>query len=291
MKRNLTFLLLSLFCIVSVQGAEGMDSIVHIDNEYAGRHFIEDGKQWMVIWATSRIFLTKRYFIDGDTLVDNRLCKKLMLEEKDYEEKTSKKGLHMVVYEDNGKVFYYPSEASSSTNPVLLYDFNACPGDTLSLGGDNTNLVCYQIWNTLSLENGDECFRGQLATVYDENLSEVDEDSELPLYQWYEGIGSVFDPLMKIPQNNYMSGPIYWLYDCSVNGKVIYSRTMGFKLYPKGDVNHDGEVNVTDVMLAVNYILERGIQGFFIEESDINEDGSITIMDVMNIVSSVIREQ
>ena len=88
-----------------------------------------------------------------------------------------------------------------------------------------------------------------------------------------------------------MSGPIYWLYDCSVNGKVIYSRTMGFKLYPKGDVNHDGEVNVTDVMLAVNYILERGIQGFFIEESDINEDGSITIMDVMNIVSSVIREQ
>ena len=66
MKRNLTFLLLSLFCIVSVQGAEGMYSIVHIDNEYAGRHFIEDGKQWMVIWATSRIFLTKRYFIDGD---------------------------------------------------------------------------------------------------------------------------------------------------------------------------------------------------------------------------------
>ena len=50
-------------------------------------------------------------------------------------------------------------------------------------------------------------------------------------------------------------------------------------------------MNVTDVMLAVNYILERGIQGFFIEESDINEDGSITIMDVMNIVSSVIREQ
>ena len=88
-----------------------------------------------------------------------------------------------------------------------------------------------------------------------------------------------------------MSGPAYWLYDYSVNGNVIYSNTMGFKLYPKGDVNHDGEVNVSDVMSTVNYILEKDIQGFFIEESDSNNDGSITIVDVMNIVNTVLGQK
>lgn len=233
MKRYLIIIFLSLFCKINAEVTVVMDNFVHNDNNYAGRHFIESGKEWMVVCATYEIFWSQRFFIDGDTLVGNRLCKKLMCEETDYENKESKTGLHMVVFEENGKVFYYPSEASSITDPILLYDFTAEPGDTLSLGGqleDDKSVACYQIWGNLSMEYGDECFHGQLASIYNDSIRDVDVDSMLPLFQWYEGIGSVFHPFVKTQHNNHMSGPLYWLYECKVNGKVIYSRTMGLTL-------------------------------------------------------------
>ena len=58
--------------------------------------------------------------------------------------------------------------------------------------------------------------------------------------------------------------------------------------YPIGDVNHDGDVNVADVMMTVGVILGQTVKDFHYENADVNNDGSINITDVMGIVDIVL---
>lgn len=59
--------------------------------------------------------------------------------------------------------------------------------------------------------------------------------------------------------------------------------------YPLGDVNHDGDVDVADVMLVVNYVLDYESSAvFYIENADVNGDGSVGVSDVMGIVNIVL---
>ena len=80
------------------------------------------------------------------------------------------------------------------------------------------------------MESGSEIFRGQLATIYDSNLNDVDEYSQLNLFEWYEVIGSVFHPFEKTYFNMYMGGPNYWLYECKVGDTLLYSNTRGIEI-------------------------------------------------------------
>ena len=52
-----------------------------------------------------------------------------------------------------------------------------------------------------------------------------------------------------------------------------------------GDVNNDGIVNVTDVMLTVNYVVGQTPAGFVEANADMNADGTITVTDVIAIVN------
>ena len=56
-----------------------------------------------------------------------------------------------------------------------------------------------------------------------------------------------------------------------------------------GDVNHDGVVDISDVMMTVNYSVGKKLVDFYIEEADTNGDGDIDIVDVMNIVNIVLK--
>jgi len=56
----------------------------------------------------------------------------------------------------------------------------------------------------------------------------------------------------------------------------------------KGDVNLDGEVNILDVLTALNYILEKNPQPFDFDQADMNEDGDIDISDVMAINAMIL---
>lgn len=56
-----------------------------------------------------------------------------------------------------------------------------------------------------------------------------------------------------------------------------------------GDVNHDGMVDISDVMMTVYYSLKKQVMDFYVEEADTNKDGIIDIVDVMNIVNIVIK--
>ncbi|MBO4851591.1 MAG: dockerin type I repeat-containing protein [Prevotella sp.] len=61
--------------------------------------------------------------------------------------------------------------------------------------------------------------------------------------------------------------------------------------FPMGDVNHDGQVNVTDVMLVVDYVMGNNPPVFFEDQADVTGDGDITVSDVTAIVDIALNGQ
>ena len=58
--------------------------------------------------------------------------------------------------------------------------------------------------------------------------------------------------------------------------------------YLRGDVNHDGEVNTTDISLVVDYILGITPAIFFLEEANVNGDNGITVTDITCMVNYIL---
>ena len=56
-----------------------------------------------------------------------------------------------------------------------------------------------------------------------------------------------------------------------------------------GDVNNDGYVNVTDVMMVVSHVLGKTPNVFYKEAADVNHDNGVNVTDVMLIVDIVMR--
>jgi hypothetical protein len=56
--------------------------------------------------------------------------------------------------------------------------------------------------------------------------------------------------------------------------------------YPKGDVNHDGEVNISDVHACANQIL--GLQNWG-DAADVNMDGVVNVLDIQEITNLFLR--
>lgn len=56
-----------------------------------------------------------------------------------------------------------------------------------------------------------------------------------------------------------------------------------------GDVNDDGQVNVSDIMMTVNDILGNASQSFIRQRADINGDGVINVSDVMGMVNIILQ--
>ena len=55
-----------------------------------------------------------------------------------------------------------------------------------------------------------------------------------------------------------------------------------------GDVNFDGQLNVTDIVLLVNFILgDTPTEEQFLT-ADMNQDGTINILDVIDVVSGIL---
>ncbi len=56
----------------------------------------------------------------------------------------------------------------------------------------------------------------------------------------------------------------------------------------KGDVNGDGEVNVTDVTMIVEHVMGQHNSNFIVANADINSDGGITVTDVAEAVNTIL---
>ncbi len=58
-----------------------------------------------------------------------------------------------------------------------------------------------------------------------------------------------------------------------------------------GDANGDGEVNITDVIVIVNYVLNRAPSEFVWKNADVNKDGEVNITDALIIVKDFVLKK
>ena len=272
MKKILTMMLLALVCGMALQAQA---------DDY--QPLVEDGKSWVVTYSYAHGWLppfkAECYYIDGDSLIGSQLCKKLMLRVNDMENNNITTSLDKLIYEKDKKVYYYSVGGEALTNlPMLLYDFSASIGDTLSLGGvPDSETLCFQIWDTPQLKWGSASFNGQLATAYDPELTESDvfEIRECPLYCWYESIGSIGHPFLKLPR---LPGAPQLLRDCRVGDKVVYMNWVDTTLFP--DVTGDSQVDIADVNAVINAMLGKSTT-----LADVTGDGKVDISDVNAVIN------
>ena len=272
MKKILTMMLLALVCGMALQAQA---------DDY--QPLVEDGKSWVVTYSYAHGWLppfkAECYYIDGDSLIGSQLCKKLMLRVNDMENNNITTSLDKLIYEKDKKVYYYSVGGEALTNlPMLLYDFSASIGDTLSLGGvPDSETLCFQIWDTPQLKWGSASFNGQLATAYDPELTESDvfKIRECPLYCWYESIGSIEHPFLKLPR---LPGALQLLRDCRVGDKVVYMNWVDTTLFP--DVTGDSQVDITDVNAVINAMLGKSTT-----LADVTGDGKVDISDVNAVIN------
>jgi hypothetical protein len=70
--------------------------------------------------------------------------------------------------------------------------------------------------------------------------------------------------------------------------------TMSFpteQQYITGDVNNDGEVNVSDINALIDYITSGNASHINIKAADCNKDGEININDANALISLIIGSQ
>ena len=70
------------------------------------------------------------------------------------------------------------------------------------------------------------------------------------------------------------------------NGWFILSEV--YDVFAMGDVNHDEQVNITDVTLMVDHVLGGQPKVFYEENADMNNDGQINITDVTLLVKATL---
>lgn len=59
-------------------------------------------------------------------------------------------------------------------------------------------------------------------------------------------------------------------------------------VYVIGDVNDDGELDITDVMLAISIVLESNSFALYPSRADLNQNGSVDVTDVMLMVERIL---
>jgi len=59
--------------------------------------------------------------------------------------------------------------------------------------------------------------------------------------------------------------------------------------YDMGDVNHDGNVDINDVTLLIDYLLSGG-DGIYVDTADVDGDGDVSIADVTAMIDALLAE-
>ena len=114
--------------------------------------------------------------------------------------------------------------------------------------------------------------------IYDNTSDNPDNPNDPPQYVWW-GDGTTdemfFLPILYVP---YQEGD--------------ENLSLGDNNNLVGDVNFDGDLNVIDVVLIVNFILNtEEFSSDQISASDVNDDGSVDILDIVEIVSQILSFQ
>ena len=191
------------------------------------RPFIEDGKVWRVERFPEAINTSAEwnyFFFEGDTTVNNRLCKKMMCRHEAAEgaENTPTWTEYIgAFYEEDCCV--YCAFPDSKTHE-LLYDFSSSVGTTLTIHGGS----CIITRKSVSQEPS---FKGNYMAIalYQQILNELTLEMEYGynfyyyyLDYWYEGVGSFHAPLVNCREWVMQYGDYYELASCTVGDEVLY---------------------------------------------------------------------
>ena len=286
---RITNAILSFAAMLSFAAVNFCTCYAMTDNDTSYRPFVEDGKSWVVISSYWYPVMAERYYIDGDTVIGSQQCKKLMLYVNNIKDNVRTTRLDRLIYEKDKKVYCYPAGDDSIINqPVLLYDFSAGPGDTLSLVGiddaEMSETRIFQIWETPKLNWQGESFSGQLATYYNPELTEQDvETANCPLFCWYESIGSTFHPFTKL-RIDWVGIPEL-LRDCRVGNRVIYANWSLCPQFP--DFTGDALVDIADVNALISSMLYISDNTMF----ELTGDHTVDIADVNAIINVMLGKQ
>lgn len=175
-----------------------------------------EGKSWTV-WHLYHVNKeeTLTYTVSGDTIVDGRTCKRIIVEplEKDYK-------YSVAAYEEDGKLYAY--QFSSDGKPVLLLDFSKNVGDEQFYRGNKVESVDYITVNGVTRKR----------------ILFASSHSETPC--WVEGIGANYDcwaTNIARPSN----GSVYYLLECRENGELVFSQSDFGVTMSVGSVRQDNK--------------------------------------------------
>ena len=167
------------------------------------------------------------------------------------------------------------SSFNTSKVTSMQYMFDGCSGLT-SLDVSN--------FDTSNVTNSNDMFdgcSGLKELIISSTMGNISDNA-------CNRVGSTSSPCALIAPENFNFGVDtsgdYFLWK---GGYFKASNSSGFA---NGDVNHDTEVNVVDVMLTVNYVLKKETPDFHFENADINGSGDIDVVDIMGIVNIILKK-
>jgi len=183
------------------------------------RPFIEEGKVWKVgyfMGESDRASMLYYYYFDGDTIINNRSCTKMVCRHEAAESWGSTELWTKyvgAVYEENRKVYYaYPEEDQL----ILLYDF-ASPVDEPVVIYNMSFEVMSQGFITKRSYSESETYKGTITYV-----GQKENGYEGLLYIWMEGVGNSTYPISHVYYQTleYASRK---LMSCTVGDEVLYN--------------------------------------------------------------------
>ena len=193
---------------------------------YVYRPFVEEGKTWVeresvyVPYMGGLTTLKKSFTISGDTLIGQMPCKRLTCETIDRIQGTREYDV-IGIYEENKRVYFIPQ---GGTDPLLLYDFDAPIGDTLTVYSLNRGNISSCKMVVLR--------RNEMGTVVG-NLTykEVFHHDYFWEWTWIEGVGSEDGPMENMTFGPEKGG-WHWLENCCVGDEVLFHQGNVISYHP-----------------------------------------------------------
>ena len=211
-----------------------------VSGPFAGRPFVEEGKVWVVCRRihvpTIRELVAYRetFTIAGDTIIGDKVCKKMMYEMDDRIKGTVQTDYLMALREEGKQVYFYPS---GTFEPLLLYDFGASGSDTLFIYDGSPEIVKKSSLmrckvSVLRIE-GSNLIIDNISAREDYKIRDFDLE-----HTWVESIGSYYGPTYNVIYGPW-SDEEQWLEECRVGNEILYKdeRTDGISSPSDKSVN------------------------------------------------------
>ncbi len=197
----------------------------------------------------------------------------------------------------------------ASAKNVTVESFSIAPGETklVAVNFSNTKTIHVAFQADLELPAGlkinvDKCFLSERFTNQEQELhiGEIEDGVYRILTSSYDltpftGNSGALIYISVTADKDYNGGALSFSNMISVDTSCKqYSfddekATVPLSPYPWGDVNMDGMVNLSDLMLVVNQVVGR--QTSYAERVDINGDNAVNISDVATLTSIIVSRQ